>query len=630
MKKPITLLLVLCMVLGMMPMTAFGDAEPVLNVKGYNITLKDSIYLKYAIQAENTDSVKMLLWNGPRDSYELGTQDKILESSSSEVVSGVECLVFVENGLAMKQMTDVIYARPVATVNGTNYYGEVVKYSILQYAYNKLGKTGTATTNTAFRDLLNSMLTFGANAQRYLGYRTDSLADSAFFQVKVEGGVLDDGFTAGLYQTGNDVQITAPSTNEDGLAFNHWENSAGANIGTTAKLNITVGNKNETYTSVYAKGEEPQRPAFSEGLEIESDGEEATVISIGDCSDDFVVIPDTYENVPVTSIDASAFAGESFSTVFIPVSVESIGRRAFNNCTSLKDVYYEGTQAQWGAIVLGTYNEPLKAATIHYTSYGPAPVKMFTVTFKDDAGNVLKTEQVKQGESATPPTAPEKPGFTFTGWNGSYTDVTADSEVIASYRQNAVGSLEVTFVDVNGSVIATRSGIAVGGYAEPPVAPARSGATFMGWSGTYANVTKNETVRAVYSDSKNVLRVSSTSGKVGDQVTVLIDLNGAVSTCAFDIQINYDPGLQLVTYDGDLDLDVMVNANVIENGILLNTSSTTNKVKQRDVVELTFLVKNGDKPALPIEIVANSVKEVVNGDVIDTAYTFTNGVVVVQ
>ena len=56
------------------------------------------------------------------------------------------------------------------------------------------------------------------------------------------------------------------------------------------------------------------------------------------------------------------------SSVTIPSSVTEIQHAAFYGCTSLTDVYYGGSQAQWAAISFSTGNEDLKNATIHYNS----------------------------------------------------------------------------------------------------------------------------------------------------------------------------------------------------------------------------------------------------------------------
>ena len=69
----------------------------------------------------------------------------------------------------------------------------------------------------------------------------------------------------------------------------------------------------------------------------------------------------------ISSIGNSAFSGcTALTTVYLPTSVKTIGNGAFRYCTSLADVYYAGDAAQWNAIKIEPYNEPLTGATIHY------------------------------------------------------------------------------------------------------------------------------------------------------------------------------------------------------------------------------------------------------------------------
>ena len=53
-------------------------------------------------------------------------------------------------------------------------------------------------------------------------------------------------------------------------------------------------------------------------------------------------------------------------TITIPESVTSITESAFGECSSLTDVYYAGSPKGWEAIAVGTGNDALTAATIHY------------------------------------------------------------------------------------------------------------------------------------------------------------------------------------------------------------------------------------------------------------------------
>ena len=74
----------------------------------------------------------------------------------------------------------------------------------------------------------------------------------------------------------------------------------------------------------------------------------------------------------VKTITNSCFQYDSkLKKVFIPKSVTKIDERAFNGCTALTDIYYEGTSSQWSAISKSTsYNAPLTSATKHYECGG--------------------------------------------------------------------------------------------------------------------------------------------------------------------------------------------------------------------------------------------------------------------
>ena len=70
----------------------------------------------------------------------------------------------------------------------------------------------------------------------------------------------------------------------------------------------------------------------------------------------------------VTSIGSGAFSScSNMSKVTIPKGVTSIGEAAFRYCSSLTDVYYGGTEAQWGRISIASDNNYLQDATIHFS-----------------------------------------------------------------------------------------------------------------------------------------------------------------------------------------------------------------------------------------------------------------------
>ena len=72
---------------------------------------------------------------------------------------------------------------------------------------------------------------------------------------------------------------------------------------------------------------------ISKGLSfaLNDDGVSYTVTGMGWCDDEDLVIPSTYNDLPVTRIGVEAFSFTSLVSVIIPDSVISIGERAFHN-----------------------------------------------------------------------------------------------------------------------------------------------------------------------------------------------------------------------------------------------------------------------------------------------------------
>ena len=72
----------------------------------------------------------------------------------------------------------------------------------------------------------------------------------------------------------------------------------------------------------------------------------------------------------VTSIDSYAFFNcTSLTSISIGDSVTRIGDQAFWLCQRLSDVYYGGNETQWNKIEIGTGNDCLTSAVIHYNSF---------------------------------------------------------------------------------------------------------------------------------------------------------------------------------------------------------------------------------------------------------------------
>lgn len=71
---------------------------------------------------------------------------------------------------------------------------------------------------------------------------------------------------------------------------------------------------------------------------INSDGASYAVTGIGSCVDDNVVIPFTYQDMPITMIGDNAFKNCSNTSFLLPDSITSIGNNAFSYNDSLKEI----------------------------------------------------------------------------------------------------------------------------------------------------------------------------------------------------------------------------------------------------------------------------------------------------
>ncbi|MFA6627222.1 MAG: family 10 glycosylhydrolase [Bacilli bacterium] len=104
-------------------------------------------------------------------------------------------------------------------------------------------------------------------------------------------------------------------------------------------------------------------------------------------------------------------------------------------------------------------------------------VNRYTIRFIDYDGTVLKEEMVEYLSSVTPPTDPTRSNYVFTGWEGTYAQVTDSADVMALYESTNV---MITYNVMGGSVI-PNSEIAYGATIPLPT-PTKNGYVFAGWT----------------------------------------------------------------------------------------------------------------------------------------------------
>ena len=99
-----------------------------------------------------------------------------------------------------------------------------------------------------------------------------------------------------------------------------------------------------------------------------------------------------------------------------------------------------------------------------------------SVTFVDYDGTVLSAQSVAHGSAAIEPTAPEREGYAFIGWDKDFSNVTEDMTVTAQYSAN---SYTITY-KINGEEYTAQT-YEFGAAVSAPEYTVPEGHTFSGW-----------------------------------------------------------------------------------------------------------------------------------------------------
>jgi uncharacterized protein YjdB len=132
----------------------------------------------------------------------------------------------------------------------------------------------------------------------------------------------------------------------------------------------------------------------------------------------------------------------------------------------------------------------------------------FIVTFKDYNGNVIgKSQTVEFGKNATAPATPSRKGYTFAGWDRSFSNVKQNLVVTATYKQIFVNKIEISS-DI--TKLAPEKTVTLN-VAVTPENALNTGVTWTSSNTKYATVDANGKVKALKAGAGKKVTITATA-----------------------------------------------------------------------------------------------------------------------
>lgn len=213
---------------------------------------EEGVRVVYALNAEldaaELSTVGMLFFYDSEGGFEFASADYAVSNqyaSYMDVTLGDtehgETLTFSSREIAPERIGDLLYARPYyLDTEGNYYYGEVVKFGVLDYVYARYRdiEEGAIVTEEQKANY-SRLLEWGAEAQIEKDYRADRLVSSHGIRLTAELGSFSDGFSYGTFLLGDEVTLTAKADKTLG-GFIGWKGEDGTAVSYDDSYEITV------------------------------------------------------------------------------------------------------------------------------------------------------------------------------------------------------------------------------------------------------------------------------------------------------------------------------------------------------------------------------------------------------
>ena len=265
---------------------------------------------------------------------------------------------------------------------------------------------------------------------------------------KDEQGNIIEGLTPSCYTINDDASLELPALIEkEGYECLGWYEG-----NTRVVTFFSADAENKVYVIKYKELEKP--------LELPSDCTFLfkNIKKVLHSSGTFYVYQPDFTGLTVPSTGATRWTWTSLNPDVVTISAYSSISIASSGFAIIKATYIDDPSIVGYAVVKAT------SEGVFISSIEEANTKVeYEVTFTDEDGNVIDTQKVEEGKTATLPTPPAKPGYTFYGWSEAHYGISSNITLEPTYIEGESDFAGKT-VSILGDSISTYKGYVPDGY----------------------------------------------------------------------------------------------------------------------------------------------------------------------
>ena len=265
---------------------------------------------------------------------------------------------------------------------------------------------------------------------------------------KDEQGNIIEGLTPSSYTINDDASLELPALIEkEGYECLGWYEG-----NTRVVTFFSADAENKVYVIKYKELEKP--------LELPSDCTFLfkNIKKVLHSSGTFYVYQPDFTGLTVPSTGATRWTWTSLNPDVVTISAYSSISIASSGFAIIKATYIDDPSIVGYAVVKAT------SEGVFISSIEEANTKVeYEVTFTDEDGNVIDTQKVEEGKTATLPTPPAKPGYTFYGWSEAHYGISSNITLEPTYIEGESDFAGKT-VSILGDSISTYKGYVPDGY----------------------------------------------------------------------------------------------------------------------------------------------------------------------